>query len=561
MLFGYNSNCRNSGTILRGQTIIFDICYPNGRRIKMSDANLIKDKIREEFEKGFPSIRKILSFLLDLLNKDRYPSLSDDDFYDIVGYTYKLNLDYKLNLKISFYPLYKDLKKKFRKLFGDEKWLEMEQHLIKNYGLFKEGFEPVDPSTNRNWKLYRDLKISAFLSELSSKEGLSYSEFFDIVGEALKSNPEFYMENLDGEVIKRVKKLYGDEKLKEMEKYLEKFRLYDFFSDLFPKEENQHLSDSEFFDIVGEAFKSNPEFYMENLDEEVRKRVKKLYGDEKLKEIVKYIFEKFSLYNGEQILFESEGGIRQLRTAKVEPSGKIKLESAPVSVSIKSGNIVVTNYRLIVQGKLKVSGGRDRNAIMWGGLVGHLVTGGSASRKRDKTKERLIDGSLEQELPCYGYEFSIQNHSGLEKMISSLKVAYGIRYAVVEDNLVYSTQINLPPGTSQAKVEEQVNSLFKLLCKDKNQVLNIIKEYLEMESPKRKRAELLLILRHLRTREEYQDISDSVYLDIVRETYRLNPQFFMDTIYRKMNDWIFPSFLSIKEEFIELIENLKKETE
>jgi len=458
----------------------------------MSDTNLIKDKIREELEKGFPSIRKVLSFLLDLLNKDRYPSLSDVEFYDIVGYTYKLNLDYKLNLKISFYPLYNDLKKKFRKLFGDEKWLEMEQHLIKNYGLFKEGFEPVDPSTNRNWKLYRDLKISAFLSELSSKEGHSYSEYLDIVGEALKSNPEFYMENLD---------------------------------------------------------------------EEVRKRVKKLYGDEKLKEIVKYIFEKFSLYNGEQILFESEGGIRQLRTAKVEPSGKIKLESSPVSVSIKSGNIVVTNYRLIVQGKLKVRGGRDRNAIMWGGLVGYWATGGSSSRKRDKIKERLIDGSLEQELPCYGYEFSIQNHSGLEKMISSLKVAYGIRYAVVEDNLVYSTQINLPPGTSQAKVEEQVNSLFKLLCKDKNQVLNIIKEYLEMESPKRKRAELLLILRHLRTREEYQDISDSVYLDIVRETYRLNPQFFMDSIYRKMNDWIFPSFLSIKEEFIELIENLKKETE
>jgi hypothetical protein len=456
----------------------------------MSDVNLIKDKIREELEKGMPSKRKILSYLVDLLKKNKYPSLSDSEFYDIVGYTYELNLNYKLNLEMLFLPIYNELKKKIKKLYGKEKRLEMEQYLIKNFGLLS-----ADQKFNSIKEEFEPSKISAFLSEL------------------------------------------------------------------FPKEENQRLSDSEFFDIVGEAFKSNPEFYMENLDEEVRKRVKKLYGDEKLKEIVKYIFEKFSLYNGEQILFESEGGIRQLRTAKVEPSGKIKLESAPVSVSIKSGNIVVTNYRLIVQGKLKVRGGRDRNAVMWGGLVGYWATGGSSSRKRDKTKERLIDGSLEQELPCYGYEFSIQNHSGLEKMISSLKVAYGIRYAVVEDNLVYNTQINLPPGTSQAKVEEQVNSLFKLLCKDKNQVLNIIKEYLEMESPKRKRAELLLILRHLRTREEYQDISDSVYLDIVKETYRLNPQFFMDLIYRKMNDWIFPSFLSIKEEFIELIENLNKETE
>ncbi len=58
----------------------------------MSDANLIKDKIREELEKGMPSKRKILSYLLDLLKKNKYPSLSDFEFYDIVGYTYKLNL-------------------------------------------------------------------------------------------------------------------------------------------------------------------------------------------------------------------------------------------------------------------------------------------------------------------------------------------------------------------------------------------------------------------------------------------------------------------------------------
>ncbi len=74
--------------------------------------------------------------------------------------------------------------------------------------------------------------------------------------------------------------------------------------------------------------------------------------------------------------------------------------------------------------------------------------------------------------------------------------------------------------------------------------------------PKRKRKELLEILRHLRKKEEYQDISDTEYLDIVRETYRLNPQFFMDFIYPKMKSWKFPSFLNIKVEVIELIENL-----
>jgi hypothetical protein len=62
----------------------------------------------------------------------------------------------------------------------------------------------------------------------------------------------------------------------------------------------------------------------------------------------------------------------------------------------------------------------------------------------------------------------------------------------------------------------------------------------------------------LRKNEEYQDISDSEYLDIVKETYRLNPQFFMDFIYPKMKSWRFPSFLSIKEGFLAI---LNKETE
>jgi len=338
----------------------------------MSDANLIKDKIREEFEKEFLSERKVLSYLLDLLKKDKYPSLSDFEFYDIVGYTYKLNLTkassilskkfgseevlknaYELKLRISFYPIYKDLKKKIRKLYGDEKWLEMEQYLIKNYGLFQEGYEQVDPSIDQNWKLYRDLKISAFLSELSSKEGLSYSEFFD---------------------------------------------------------------------IVEEAFKSDPEFYMTNLDEEVRKRGRKLHGDEKLKEMEKNLLEKISLYDGEQILFESEGRIKQLRAAWVEPSGRIKLDTSPISVSIKSGNIVVTNYRLIAQGKLKISGGQS---LFWGPVI-NAISGNPASRRKERRKD-IMAFSTQQELPCYGYQFSFQNHTGLEKMYSNLKVAYGIR--------------------------------------------------------------------------------------------------------------------------------------
>ncbi|MFX1410548.1 MAG: hypothetical protein ACFFA6_09360 [Promethearchaeota archaeon] len=101
----------------------------------MSDADLIMDKIREELKKGLPSKRKILSYLVDLLNKDKYPSLSDFEVYDIVGDTYKLILNYKLNLKMLFTPVYKDVKKRIKKLYGKEKILKMEQYLEEKYGL------------------------------------------------------------------------------------------------------------------------------------------------------------------------------------------------------------------------------------------------------------------------------------------------------------------------------------------------------------------------------------------------------------------------------------------
>jgi len=102
----------------------------------MSYKNEVMNRIQEELEKGFPSKRKIYSYLLDLLNKGKYPSLSDFEFYDIVGETYKLILDYKLNLQMLFTPVYKALKKRIRKLYGKEKWREMEQYLQEKYRIY-----------------------------------------------------------------------------------------------------------------------------------------------------------------------------------------------------------------------------------------------------------------------------------------------------------------------------------------------------------------------------------------------------------------------------------------
>jgi len=152
------------------------------------------DKISHEFGKGLPSKRKILSYLVDFLNKNKYPSLPNTEFYDMVGETYKLNLEYKLNLKMLFNPIYNALKKKIKKLYGKEKVVELEQYLIENFGLFgtedilnkiKGEFEKVS-SEDLNWEEQLSVKISTIFYDLLYKEEYQYlsdSNFNFIVGE------------------------------------------------------------------------------------------------------------------------------------------------------------------------------------------------------------------------------------------------------------------------------------------------------------------------------------------------------------------------------------------
>jgi len=142
----------------------------------MSDSNLIMDKIREELEKGLPSKRKILSYLLDLLKKDKYPSLSDFEFYDIVGYTYGLfNAEHILNRILN------KIKKEYEQA----------------------------PSKDLNRMLDLKLKILDIYSDLLSKEEyqhLSDSDFNLIVGETFKLNPEFFMDSLYRDLRQRMEK-------------------------------------------------------------------------------------------------------------------------------------------------------------------------------------------------------------------------------------------------------------------------------------------------------------------------------------------------------------------
>jgi len=441
----------------------------------MSDVNLKVDKIREEHEKGLPSKKKILSYLLDLLSKDKYPSLSDIEFYDIVGETYKLNLDYKLNLKMLFYPIYDALKNKIRKLYGDEKRLEMEQYLIKNFGLFgtehilnkiKEEFEQA-PSNDLNVKI---LTI---------------------------------------------------------------------FSDLLSKEEYQHLSDSDFNFIVRETFKLNPKFFIDSLYWDLRKRMEK----ENRLIMDKYIIEKYSLIDEENIIYECNGNIESVVSQKVKPSGGLKSPNLPESLSVTFSSIFLTNYRLIAQGILDTKAERK----LYGAIAEAALTGWSYRRQ---SKEFLLKSSL-----TFGYQFPSRNH------INFKKSRYGVSYMCIQDNQFKKIEINLPIEASQARREEKINTLFKILSKDVNHIKDTIKVLFDRElRNKWQSKEIANLLLSLRGGEEYQHLTDSEYTDIVETTYKMNPQFFMTHVYPQIESISQSSIETIKKELIELIENLNDET-
>lgn len=317
-------------------------------------------------------------------------------------------------------------------------------------------------------------------------------------------------------------------------------RIITYLNDLRTKEEYQSLSDSEFYDIVGKTFKLNPVFFM-----------KYIYGNRKLyekvnkKEMEKYIIEKFCLYEGEQILYECNGEIKQW-------GEKTKL-------TVGGGNLFVTNHRIIAHGKLSARAGDLVTGILVTDLVIKAFSGGS---KKAKSKRKLIETSIYQELPCYGYQFPLKNQVRLKKKKDGVTLwcgLYGDKAVPYVDKIekIYFLQIKLPryyQGTKIINYKDQINKLFEVLRMDANQIIDIFGELHEMGLDQTlKEKTFLAILRQLRLSKLTQHLSDSEYLDIVKAVYNFDPEFFMTLIYPKMMSWTFPSFLKVKSELFEIL--------
>ena len=290
--------------------------------------------------------------------------------------------------------------------------------------------------------------------------------------------------------------------------------------DLRAKGISQQLSDSEFFDIVGETYKLNPGFFMKELYKTFIVKVGKIIGPEKRQEMEKYIIEKFCLAEDEQVLYGCKGNVKCL-PMKMPSFSEIVFGNIP-SISLRSGDIFLTNYRLITHGLLKTTGG-DR---------------------KDK-KNVFIESSS-----VFGYQFPFKNHRSLGFSIKTQIVSYFLKI----DKTFYTISIKL---TDKSKGKEDGSKIFDLLRKDANEVLDVIKEVMDWGitgiSEKYKRRHIWGILRALRISEEFKDLSDSDYLNIIKETYKLEPEFFMSSIYPKMMTWDNSSFLDMKEQVTALL--------
>jgi hypothetical protein len=272
-----------------------------------------------------------------------------------------------------------------------------------------------------------------------------------------------------------------------------------------------------------------------------------LFANVNEREMEKYILEKYCLYDGEQILFEGSG--------KVIQDFRIQKGYGIGGLNSVSGRIYVTNYRMIAQGKLSTKKGNSSWDLNLIDALGWAISPLRGNRDKRKSKEKLIEGSFHQELPCYGYQFPIKNHSSLGKRKDGISKTLAIWDKGKPKGYKWVTIILTHPDM------EKIDNLFGVLCKDTNQIVDSLRELHEEESL-HWRVKRNKFVNNLKS-EECNNRSDSDYLYIVEEMYKLDPEFFMNSIYPEMMSWKKSKFISVndvKEKIKTLVDKLSEES-
>jgi len=226
--------------------------------------------------------------------------------------------------------------------------------------------------------------------------------------------------NTPNQVMDRIKKALEMRKASKAE----------ILTDLYALQANNSLSNFEFFDLIGETYQLNPKFFMLSIYPKIRYKFSKIYGDEGMSVMNKYILEKFCLDEGEQIIYELNGKIRQ----KVPKKYTIK---------ILHGTIYVTNSRIIAHGKFEFRLYQS---------AGEAIFLGGSTKSPKKAKNAYFSSSG----PCYGYQFPIKNLHYLYNYNNR-----NLSYSVKQDDNIVSDTITI----FVSKKEHHGDKLFAILDK------------------------------------------------------------------------------------------------
>ena len=200
---------------------------------------------------------------------------------------------------------------------------------------------------------------------------------------------------------------------------------------LYALQAENSLPTFEFFDVIGEIYQQKPAFFMLSIYPKIRRKFGKIYRNEGMRVMDKYILEKFCLDEREQIINEFYGTL------------KLKVPKKYV-IRIINGSIYVTNQRIIAQGKLgfdlDLSAGQS-----------FLEIGGSTKNPK-KAKIAYISSTA----PCYGYSFPIKNLYNLNRFTSGSKIRK-LSYLVPQKRKI-TINISKKEGTGD-KLHEILNSI------------------------------------------------------------------------------------------------------
>lgn len=303
-----------------------------------------------------------------------------------------------------------------------------------------------------------------------------------------------------------------------------------------------------FSEFLAEILKLNPDFYMFNLYLDTRKILKEHFGEERRKLIEKKIVEDYFLLDGEQILYEHKGNVKATEIVDLSvPYHKRRY----LILMVVPGNFIITNYRIIAQGKLLKIKFSTKEILAF-------------RREYDTVEDKtgIIDGSREYEipssgnqifvknlitleaevLPCYGWQFPVLNRIYLERKGGT------VTYFTKTDNVASKIELILLNSPNKVADTNEILTIFRMnTIQVINLAINSIKEMMEAANSSDSKVEveaiskeIAAIFKQLQKDEECCHISNSEYLNIVGETYKLNPQFFVKSIYPKMGYWTIP---------------------